>query len=354
MTSTRKAWSLLVVFLLLAGWIVWPVVADSPSRIRPVGAMEDVTSDRLRIVDVDIHPLSEATLAPSRAILVKFEGAITARPSVKAGTWLIGGKSVLVTPDTLVLPWGYVPKVGDPVVVNAVRTSTSLTATRLEVPKPGQQDLHPVEFRGVISHCVALAPYWGDWIIGETRVTVHSSTTVEGVPYEGLYAQVRGVVTRDGQVGAYHIRVLDPAKTAAEFQFKAMVHSMPSGGGAGVWVIGGVSGDVDADTVIESADKIQVGSLVEVSGGRYKGNTVRFGRIALVTDSAQVSVEGLIEKVDLMSDGEWVVGGTAVLVDEATFVDESHGRAQLGMWASVAATEMDGVYRALRIRIEQP
>ena len=88
--------------------------------------------------------------------------------------------------------------------------------------------------------------------------------------------------------------------------------------------------------------------------GERSGTSVQFTRIVLVEEAAQVYLEGLIQQAQPESYGEWVIGDKSVIVDETTFVDESDGRAEPGMWARVTATEIDGVYKALRIRVEQP
>lgn len=93
--------------------------------------------------------------------------------------------------------------------------------------------------------------------------------------------------------------------------------------------------------------------MVKVKGER-SGMDIQFTRITLVEEAAQVYLEGLIQQTQRQPYGEWVIGDKSVLVDEATFVDESDGQAQPGMWARVTATQIDGVYKALRIRVEQP
>jgi hypothetical protein len=348
--------------LLLAGWVVWPALADSPTLVVPERDLATPAVDGARSVDEQIAASlaytttaiePQVTATPLRDILVKLEGTIVARPPMKEGNWQIDDHAVSVLQETEILPIGYDPKVGDHVVVNALRTPLSLIALRITVQKPGEPDLVPIEFRGAINACSEMPPYWGKWIVAGTPVSVTLTTLVIGLPPRpGLYAQVRGRVSGEGLVLANYVQVVDPSGEAKQFQFKGLVQVMSSNL-AVPWVIGGVPGYVTLRTDIENPDKIGRGSLVKVKGER-SGTRIQFTRIALVEEAAQVYLEGLIQQAQPESYGEWVIGDKSVIVDEATFVDESDGRAELGMWARVTAMEIDGVYRALRIRVERP
>ncbi len=362
MKPRDSALGLIILALLLAGWAVWPALADSPTLAVPEQDLAAPAVDGARSVDEQIAASlaftttaiePQVTATPPRDILVKLEGTITARPPTKTGNWQIDENTVYVRQDTEILPFGYDPKVGEHVVVNALRTPLSLIALRITVQKPGESDLVPIEFRGAIDACSAMPPYWGEWIVAGTPVSVTLTTFVVGLPPKpGLYAQVRGRVTGEGLVLANYVQVIDPSGEAKQFQFKGIVQ-FKSSSTTVPWVIGGVVGSVTSRTEIDDPDKIHIGSLVKVKGER-SGAFVQFTRISLVEEPAQVYLEGLIQQAHPESYGEWIIGDKPVLVDETTFVDESEGQAQPGMWARVTATEIDGVYKALRIRVEQP
>jgi len=339
--------------------VVWPVLADSPTLIAPASETQQRAVDDVQALDVDIDDSlgsetdvePQLTATPPRPIVVKLEGAITARPATKLGEWQIDETIILVTIDTVILPYGYEPKVGDHAIVKALRTPSSLVATKITVENPGQPQLRPVEFRGIIHECIETAPYWGNWMVARSKVSVTEQTEIVGTPQTGLYAHVRGLIQGDGTVAASYIEILNPQSMITEFQFKGLVQFIVPG--RGWWIIGGVPGEVTRSTEIIGQEKIKIGSLVEVNGQR-SGLRIVFTRIALVEESTPVYWEGVIQQAAPESFGEWVIGDKSILVDEATFVDESHGRAQPGMWAQVTATQIDGIYRAVRIRIEQP
>lgn len=353
MRSRGRTWAVIIALILIAGLVAWPALADSLTPTVVEGETPQPAADDVQAIDSETT-VEPQTVAPPRPIVVKLEGTITARPPTLLGEWQVDDNTISVTIETVIQPVGYDPQVGDRVVVKALRTptSSSLIALKMTVEKPGE-DGHPVEFRGIINECVEASPYWGNWVVARTKVSVTDQTTVvvAGTPKPGLYAQVRGLVNGDGTVAASYIEVLSPASVAVKFQFKGLVQFMSWG--KGLWIIGGVPGEVSSRTEIIGQDKIKFGSLVQVSGER-SGIFIQFTRIALVEEPAQIQWEGVIQQVALESAGEWVVGDKSVLVDETTFVDESHGRAQPGMWAQVTATEIEGLYRAQRIRIEQP
>ena len=170
MRPRDRIWGLIIVALLLAAWVVWPALADSPALTEPEKEPQETALDGSRAVDADIVASlastttdvePQLTATPPRDILVKLEGTIVARPPMKVGNWQIDDHAVSVRQETEILPIGYDPKVGDHVVVNALRTPLSLFALSITVQKPGESDLVPVEFRGAINACNEMPPYLG-------------------------------------------------------------------------------------------------------------------------------------------------------------------------------------------------
>ncbi len=324
---------------IIAACFVGPVLADSALRqgaqVMP-GVISQVTPDAVS---------DPAPTAPPRPIIVKLEGVITAVIALP-GEIAVDDTLVLVTADTAIVPSSYTPTEGDYVTVTATRDGMTLTATRIQIHQGS--DVNPIEFRGVITQYPG-APYVGEWTIGGVRVDVDTRAVVEDSPAIGYYAQVAGWIRRNRTVLANRIQVLDPATVAAEFAFEGTIQEMTSG--PGEWVVGGIRGEVNAETIIDGTP--QVGDTVEVTGHSWRSSPV-FEQIRVITEEErEVRLEGLIEEMH-DAQGYWVIGQTQVDVDDTTFIDESRARAAVGMWAEVIARRKGPLLVALRIRIERP
>ena len=303
---------------------------------------------------------------PPRPIKIKLEGTITQiDQSAPGSSYLIfvDATQLSVTPDTVIMPEGSKLEVGRMVVVNATLVDVIPVATYIYVRS--EEANIPIEFRGQISSLSAdqngLAPQSDadppqQWIIAGKRVEV-SKATVTGIPAVGHYAHVKGWLLPYSKVQATAIRVWDPAVVAALFELEGIIEEMATERPA-IWRIDGLSGIVDEKTEIVGTPT--VGAIAEVSGHRGDDGTLTFTAIRVVGKDDEVREQGLIEALELVhtdgrADGHIVVSGRRFEIDALTFIDESQGRAAVGMWAEVTARrEVAGVLYALQIRVERP
>jgi hypothetical protein len=340
--------------LLCVMLFVLPVLAESASKLG--------TSTQLKAVPPTIPftstptptPLPTIPPIPPRPIAVKIEGVITAISDSLPGDWYIDDIAVFVTVETVILPTGYLPQVGDYATVNATREGNVVTANRIRIRV--DEDVRPIEFRGAIT-AFPPAPFTGDWSISGVNVMVKSRTTLilEAPPAVGYYAHVQGWIQPDRRVDAISIRVLNPFAVAAEFEFQGAIETMATTQPA-PWVIAGVRGMVSEDTRIEG--EARIGAQVEVTGQRLADGSLIFEHIlVLAEETYEVRLAGTIKE---MNDDSWIIsdmqlGDVAVQIDSSTFIDESRGRAAVGMHADVIARRgFGGRLTALRIRVERP
>lgn len=336
----KKTLTVCVLLVMLAACFVGPVLADSTAH-QEAQAIADIESAAPGVM------ADPAPTVPPRPITVRIEGIITAIMALP-GQISIDGVAIIVTAETSIIPRSYTPQVGDYVTATAVRTGDALTATRIKIHQ-GTGVTNPIEFRGVITWCPG-APYIGEWTIGGIRVDVDTRAVVVDSPVIGYYAQVEGWVRQNRTVLANRIQILDPADIATQFEFEGTIQEMASAI-PGQWTVGGIRGQVNADTVVEGMP--QVGDTVEVRGRSLRSAPV-FEHIRVISeDEREVRIAGLIAEIH-GAQGYWVVGQTQVEVDETTFVDESRARAAVGMWAEVIARRKGPFLQALRIRVERP
>ncbi len=247
-----------------------------------------------------------------------------------------------------------------------------------------------IEFYGLIQE---MSP--SVWTVGSRTVHVNDSTELEqdhGPLQVGACAKVEGWPQTDGSVMASSIESKEMEKCGAgsagmKFEFHGLVESMPSGGTAGVWTIGG-----QAVTVVEATQlktehgPFAVGTCVKVEGTEASdgakqvsemqteepgkcgsaspgddsgsdgsvgsgdsggpGDSSHSGDSDSSDDSSgadhsltsQVKLDGFIDQMP--ADGllgEWIVAGHAVIVDAATKL-----KTEYGQFAPAACVEVKG------------
>ena len=304
--------------------------------------------------DAELPPDS---VQPPRPIPIKLEGVVTETYDQLPGKFFIGDIAIIVPDETVVTPRGYVPQVGDYVIIDAILDGEAIVAHHVRI-RAGNGVLNPIEFRGIITR-LAETLYDDsedeEWVIAGRLVEVDSRAVV-GEPQVGYYAHVQGWVLANGKVRATHIKVISPAEAAAQFEFEGPVQEIALSA-PGIWVIGGREGLVDDSTEIEGTPWI--GTMAEVSGRQLQDGSLVFEHIRVLAEERTIRVEGLVEEVQISYargslEGYLIVEGTRVEIDEGTLIDESRGRLAIGMWAEVIARREWWGDRALRIRVERP
>ena len=160
-----------------------PTVGDTV-EVHGHHSGSDVVADRIEKVN-----------APDPGEDVEFEGTVE---MMSAASWTISGRTVTIAPTTVIEGS---PAVGDRVDVHAVRTGTSLVASRIRKedanpPNEGDQ----VEFRGTVQS------KGSTWTISGRTVAVDASTEIEGSPAVGDTVDVEAVRRSDGTLLARKIQ----------------------------------------------------------------------------------------------------------------------------------------------------
>ncbi len=199
-----------------------------------------------------------------------------------------------------------------------------------------------IEFRGLIQEV-------GEryWIASGRIVLITEDTRVHGSPEIGALAEVKGVRMFGDTVLANSIEVMRP-DVYSPVQFEGTLESISEQG----WIVGGVSVTISSVTVILGTPAL--GLVTEVQGVLQPDGSVRADRAIIrgSTSAPQIDISGLVEYIE---PSQWIVSGTTVLIDEKTFIDDSHASADVGMWAQVRAQRRQrGALLAVRILLSRP
>jgi len=290
-------------------------------------------------------PTAEPTIPAPRPMRIRFSGNIDVLPNDLLGEWVVGGISVTVTADTVIVPQNDVPKLGDWASVMATRLyDGSLTADHIRYQDSSQVGAHPVEFKGLIQ-AVALPSL----VVNGTVVHTDAQTTIVGTPAPGLLAEVRAFLQPDNSVLARRIEVYDPSEIGIEFE--GQIEAFPPSPFVGEWLVDGTSVlAIEGATEFLGAEP-QIGLYAEVSGILAPDGSVHAKTIRVVDPSAN-SVEGIVDQI---GESEWIIAGTTVGVDQNTLIDESRARAAPGVHAEATVSDQgNGNLLAIRIRLERP
>lgn len=370
------------------GWmaaLLSTILLCTTSLVMPTGAEgADLAAGQRRSTEGQVSPvpsLSEKREAaaltesptPPRPVPVRLEGLVVGIQTTQDALLLTIASSavatrtlVLVGPETPVRPIGLSPAVQDYVTVQAIlHPDGSLVATYVRIRTEDEWvNQNQLEFRGLITagpqttkvaSGAGLSDVKEEWAIGGRLVRVDGKDII-GTPAVGKYAHVKGLLGRDGVIKATWMQVWDPAEVAAQFQFEGAIQAGPPD--LGIWTIDGVQGVVDENTVVEGV--AEIGAVAEVRGRRAADGTALFESIRILAQrEREVRFEGLVVDYDIQKEaglveGHLALAGQRVEVNGMTFIDESGGRLDRGMWAEVVARWEGRLLYALRIIVSRP
>jgi hypothetical protein len=142
--------------------------------------------------------------------VIEFYGVIEDMPEKGyEGIWLIGGRKVLVTKDTLIREKYSVATVGSYVEVRARYSDDTYTAYKIEVKRGNlRRSGYPGKFYGIIES-MPEGKIEGIWVINGREVLVTANTKIEeeyGRATVGAYVEVKGNYI-DRTFTAYEIEV---------------------------------------------------------------------------------------------------------------------------------------------------
>ena len=224
------------------------------------------------------------------------------------------------------------------------------------------------------------AAWW--WISGH-RVRVSSALTASDSNWQvGDWVAVKAERRRDGSLAAVGMGKLDTVgqdaamtlpraqaissslPVGAMVEFEGRVLQLPAGGGSGEWLVDDVRVIVGQGTKIDGVPTL--GRDVEVSGTSDGDRQLLATEIVVVGSEQQsLLVQGLI--IDSVAgtgtgeltlnarDEKGIVLPISLRIDEHTFFDESHGRAEADMWAEIRVVPVDdGTLWAQYVKVVRP
>lgn len=274
--------------------------------------------------------LSDGTRFADKIVLLRrirtdhfsFAGTVE---SIGESEWAIAGQVVQIGPDTTIetgIEEGDFVRVG-----GAVRADGALLAKIIRLKEKADREF---EFTGVVE-----AIEDGSWTISGVSIAVNESTEVADGLVAGDVVRVEGRVLASGDWLAEEIK--RTSEVEDEFEFTGVVESVDP------WIVSGIELETRPWTEIDS--HIGVGSHVEVEGRVLADGTW----LAEEIESLEREEEQPFRLVgEVSSIDPWVVGGTALLVDEET---KLIGDIQAGDLIRVKGTILaDGTWHAEQIK----
>lgn len=254
-------------------------------------------------------------------------------------------------------------------MTNRISTLTSLFILTLlltaSVPVMAGDD-NEVKFTGAVESLPA-GGFAGTWRVAGRTIQVTNSTSIEqtdGRVAVGAIVKVEGYQRADGSIDAKEIEVNSGSAGGGsgdsqnEVNFKGTIQTFPAGF-LGDWNVGGRTIHVSAATRIEAQfGPVAVGAFVEVKGAVASDNSIDATKIEVKSNvgggDGRHEVKGNIQSLPSGSLlGDWVVGGTTVHVSSATFINQEHGAAAVGVFVEVhGSLRADGSFDATRIEIK--
>jgi len=219
-------------------------------------------------------PMPEVTPMPAGQAAIEVTGKLEA---ISSASLQVGGLTFAVNTTTEIKDN---PAVGDIVKVEGTRAADgSLTALEVQLAdfdKLPESGVVNAEIKGTVE---SIAPAL--WVIGGFNVAVDASTELSTSLAVGSFAKAEGKLQADGSLLAREIRPADENSSGGGDQ-SGDDNGMSSGDGnkvefsgtvesisAGLWVIGGKSVTVNAQTEISGSPK--VGETVKVEAFRSNG-----------------------------------------------------------------------------------
>ena len=308
------------------------------ARVEVKGIMRvdgRIEARRIKVLESPVVPTP--TREPRR--MVTFRGFIEEQ---RTDVWVIGGREVYITADTVIDEEDGPATVGALVEVTAYRDGDRLIARAIEVERAASAV--PVTFRDEIERMSDTT-----WVVGDYVVHLTADTEIENADRAqvGALAVVRGFLQRDGSVIAREIVVLgQPTERRLQVEFRGVIESFSDT----TWVIGGYTVTVTTSTRIVGTP--EVGAVAEVHA-RVQDDTLVATRIKVLprqVTSNRVEFTGIVEEIQ---DNAIVVSGHVVRITDTTFIDESRGLLDVGVQVEVKGIrQADGTIEAIVVEVE--
>ena len=324
---------------------------------------------------------------------IEFTGILSAKNGTE---WIVDGRTVLVTSDTELESDNGPLNVGACVEVEgellpdgrvlaeeieSVRASKCAGGGTGPGPGPGDDgdDDDEIELKGVVRSAPPGGRI-GTWNIGGRVVIADEKTeldTERGPIETGVCVEVEGRLRPDGSVLAEEIERKSPSECGlpgrdpkndddddddddrGKVELEGTIESLPNGL-IGMWTVAGRQVLVSATTELEQDDRpFAVGVCVEVEAVRNGAGMLLALEIETESRGDCGSPGGSAGRVELIAElrridgpGDWLVGGTRVVLTDDTKLRTQRGPAALGACLRVKGeTRADGALIASAIDV---
>jgi uncharacterized protein (TIGR03437 family) len=356
----------------------------------------DFSRRRYLLFPILLLALSQGLMAEDDVELFQVEGKVTAIPaSGTAGTWKLGGQSVVVTADTEIETELGPLELGACAEAEGTRNSGgSILALELRSKLASEcnddDSDEPLRLIGPITRLPADGLV-GTWRIRNREVIVGEDTVVEqfaGPVRMGACVEVEGALDTLDVFLATEIRVRSSAGGCSVhsrqnrdddeddddseddedddgFKFFGMLQQLPEDGQLGIWIVGGRDVAVTAETILNQDDgAFKLGACLEVEGEILSDSTIRAvkisveegkkcGKMGRPGPNDLVSFYGRVETIPESGLlGIWRIGSRSVIVDSSTDIDDDEGPIEVGTCVEVKGKATTGVLLAVKLESE--
>jgi hypothetical protein len=185
---------------------------EGPVMVGALVSVEGVMRPDGSIDATKIEVLSNPNGEDGRSEL---EGTIQSLPNTPGfiGDWKVGARTVHVTAATVIDQEHGMVAVGAQVdVKGTLQSDGSLTAAKIEVKAPEQEEEPEASMKGMIQSLPHTSDMTGDWVIDTTIVHVTRATRLssqQGAFFVGGRVKVKGGQRSDGSIDASRIKSLN-------------------------------------------------------------------------------------------------------------------------------------------------
>jgi len=336
----------------LPGDVLYPL-KRTVQEVRILLATDEATRGELeREVQAQRRADALAVARQGRQVTVDFLGEIE---SMDAEAWVVSGVRLLVDSRTVIEGPRQVGLTAR--VLALSRGDGTLRAQRIAVIAPSHT-LTPTAFAplGVVTETATTAPTpTASASIATsrpsstpTRVPVTTAAPT-GTPTPTVTATTTALPSPTATVTHTPTGVPTPQPTrVTRVRFEGEIQSKDGN----VWQIGGRRVVITSETVIDSAEKAQVGAWVRVTAEPQPDGTLHALRITVLRPVITPEVVEFSGPIHSFSDQEWRVGEHVVRITPQTKIE---GTPQVGAVAHVRALRTaDGGLVAEHIRVEPP